>query len=671
MFLPTQHKFSNHVFHRFHWAFCQLETLKHVTQSGVRVILEELPRTLDETYERMLNNINKRNRRLAHHLLQCIAVAVRPLQVEELAEILAFDFDDTGTGWGNIPTSTFHADWRPEDQEEAVLSICSSLIAIVDNQGSRVVQFSHLSVKEFLTSDRLAKSTGNVGRYHILPGPAHSILAQACLRILLRLDDRDDKKSVKDYPLAEYAARHWITHAQFEGVASRVDDDLEYLFDPDKPHFATWTRLYDIDAELGGKLPSEKPNPLYYSALCGLPGLVRRLAAKHWQYINAIGGSLEFPLFAAICRDHLQVARLLLEHGANPTVRDTRGHTALHQVIGRPDGVSLAELLLVFGADVNARRRHDFWTPLHLAANDEEFSVARMLLRHNADVNSLDGNGRAPLHLLSRRETSKSEDDGSDIARLLLEHGAKVDENDKDDATPLHLASYNQKLKIVRVLLEHGAHVNSRTGDGQAPLHLLSRWETSKGEDDGSDIAKQLLFFGANVNENDKDDATPLHLASYNQKLKLVRLLLEHGANADAENDRGETPLQLALTRRGRHDAQDGVDIAQLLLEHGAEAYGRDKYHISASDLACCFGNEKIRQVLLVDGGEFEQENNPDQTAFWVWIEGGYNYLKHSFRELHIFPRVQRGWKGPRQVRHNPVTLRIIPRKAGDGASAA
>ena len=598
MFLPTQHKFSNHVFHRFHWAFCQLETLKHVTQSGVRVILEELPRTLDETYERMLNNINKRNRRLAHHLLQCIAVAVRPLQVEELAEILAFDFDDTGTGWGNIPTSTFHADWRPEDQEEAVLSICSSLIAIVDNQGSRVVQFSHLSVKEFLTSDRLAKSTGNVGRYHILPGPAHSILAQACLRILLRLDDRDDKKSVKDYPLAEYAARHWITHAQFEGVASRVDDDLEYLFDPDKPHFATWTRLYDIDAELGGKLPSEKPNPLYYSALCGLPGLVRRLAAKHWQYINAIGGSLEFPLFAAICRDHLQVARLLLEHGANPTVRDTRGHTALHQVIGRPDGVSLAELLLVFGADVNARRRHDFWTPLHLAANDEEFSVARMLLRHNADVNSLDGNGRAPLHLLSRRETSKSEDDGSDIARLLLEHGALVDENDKDDATPLHLASYNQKLKIVRVLLEHGA-------------------------------------------------------------------------NADAENDRGETPLQLALTRRGRHDAQDGVDIAQLLLEHGAEAYGRDKYHISASDLACCFGNEKIRQVLLVDGGKFEQENNPDQTAFWVWIEGGYNYLKHSFRELHIFPRVQRGWKGPRQVRHNPVTLRIIPRKAGDGASAA
>ena len=160
----------------------------------------------DETYERALEDINKKNQEHARRLLHCLAVAVRPLRVEELAEILAFDFD---VAQGGVPR--FHPNWRPKDQEEAVLSICSSLVTIVDNQGSRVVQFSHPSVREFLTSYRFRTSTGNVSRYHILPGPAHTIFAQACLGILLHMDDRD--LSVKDYPLVEYAARHWIAHA--------------------------------------------------------------------------------------------------------------------------------------------------------------------------------------------------------------------------------------------------------------------------------------------------------------------------------------------------------------------------------------------------------------------------------------------------------------------------
>jgi hypothetical protein len=59
----------------------------------------ELPETLDETYERTLREINKADSELADRLFQCVAVASRPLRVEELAEFLAFDFD-TGT----IPT---------------------------------------------------------------------------------------------------------------------------------------------------------------------------------------------------------------------------------------------------------------------------------------------------------------------------------------------------------------------------------------------------------------------------------------------------------------------------------------------------------------------------------------------------------------------------------------
>jgi hypothetical protein len=95
---------------------------------NLRGILKRLPKTLDETYERVLKDINEDNREHARRLLHCLAVAVRPLRVEELAEILAFDFDDVE---GGIPK--FRADWRSNDQEGAVLSTCSSLISVVDS----------------------------------------------------------------------------------------------------------------------------------------------------------------------------------------------------------------------------------------------------------------------------------------------------------------------------------------------------------------------------------------------------------------------------------------------------------------------------------------------------------------------------------------------------------
>ena len=60
----------------------------------MRRTLEELPESLDETYERVLKEIKKPNHEHALHLLQCLVVAVRPLRVEELAEVLAVDFND-------------------------------------------------------------------------------------------------------------------------------------------------------------------------------------------------------------------------------------------------------------------------------------------------------------------------------------------------------------------------------------------------------------------------------------------------------------------------------------------------------------------------------------------------------------------------------------------------
>ncbi len=280
------------VLNRFRWVFCQLEALRQCLAPRVLHMLKELPETLDETYERMLRDINKANWDHAHRLLQCLTIAVRPLHVAELAEVLAVDFG-TATSEG---TSALNTDWRWEDHQDAVFSACSSLITIVNS--SQVVQFSHFSVKEFLTSSRIADSSAGVSRFHILLGPAHTILAKACLGVLLRLGQFVDEDNVEDkFPLAGYAAEHWVDHAQFENVSSDIREEMEELFDPDKPYFAAWLQVHDIDTppSYGSILyyfafsPSNRTNtatPLYYAALCGFQDVAEQL-------IVAIGGCTE------------------------------------------------------------------------------------------------------------------------------------------------------------------------------------------------------------------------------------------------------------------------------------------------------------------------------------------------------------------------------------------
>ena len=162
-------------------------------------------------------------------------VASRPLQVEELAEMLVFDLST-----GGIPK--LNAGWRWEDQEEAVLSACSSLVSIIIENGSRVVQFSHFSVKEFLTSDRLASCMEEVSWFHIPIEPSHVIFAQACLSVLLCLDDCTDRDSVMTIPLYQYAAEYWFGHAQVGNVESQIKDAMDIFFDMNKPHFSAWVR---------------------------------------------------------------------------------------------------------------------------------------------------------------------------------------------------------------------------------------------------------------------------------------------------------------------------------------------------------------------------------------------------------------------------------------------
>jgi hypothetical protein len=248
-------------------------------------------------------------------------VAIRSLDVKEFAEVLAVDFGDAE----GIPK--LNPSWRWEDHEHAILTSCSSLITIVQTDDSRVVQFSHFSVKEFLTSERLATSSGDVSRYHIVLEPAHTTLAQACMSVLLLPDDRVEENGVgKRSPLAGYAARHWVTHAQFESVSSFLRSAMECLFDLDKPYFSAWLQLYDIDTYSSSQLSSLSSvavptksgvTPLYHAALCGFQELVEHLVVKYPQHVNTESGHYVTPLFAALAGRHFQTAKLLRQNGAH------------------------------------------------------------------------------------------------------------------------------------------------------------------------------------------------------------------------------------------------------------------------------------------------------------------------------------------------------------------
>jgi hypothetical protein len=393
------------------------------------------------TYERILKEIKKPNKRLAQRVLQCLVVAVRPLRVEELAEVLAVDFDDAE----GIPR--LKPDWRWEEQELALLSACSSLIAIVQAGGLRVVQFSHFSVKEFLTSPRFATASGEVSNYHIDLGPSHTILAQACLGVLLQIQVDIGRDTPEDHPLARYAAEHWTTHAQFGEVSSRLHKGMEYLFDANKPHFKVWLTLCDIDTRPDddatffwfarfGKSPAA---PLYYAALCGFHDLVKHLITKPPRDVNADGGYYVRPLVAALAGKHFQTADLLHDNGADP---DVRGESMI--------------------------------SPLHAAAISGNFEAVRILIEYDpADINARDEGGSTPLLWASG---SRYFEDGS-VVRLLLEHGADTNVQNQIGRTPLHRASMIGALEVVRLLLEHGADVEAKNNVGETALQEAADME--------------------------------------------------------------------------------------------------------------------------------------------------------------------------------------------------
>ena len=447
--------------------YCQLDTLRRCFPSSIHKTLNKLPTTLDETYERTLEEIPKEQRQHAHRLFQCLVAAIRPLRVEELAEIFAIGFDqDEGY--------KFMEGWRPEHPEEAILSACSTLITVINNKGPKVVQFSHFSVKEFLVSEHLQTfDVRSIRDYHISLDAAHAILAQGCLTVLLQFDENTDKKRLQGFPLALYAAQHWYHHAIYEDSAPRVKGAMERLFDSSRPYLAAWLWIHDVVRpeyrpsidSLTDQRSRPKESLLYYALFCGQIGLCKHLIATHGTDVNAEYGTYASLLHVVLAKGNLDVISLLLDLGADVDMKNKHKRTPLCEAYrGHGIRLEIMRLLLKRGASPDVWYDEDNLL-LHRASYTGEVEVVRLLLQHNADPNVTASSHRTPLHCTS----------SLDVAQALLEYGADINAL-SDSGTPLFYSSLHGRHDIARLLIEQGADMNIHAPRRLTPLQVARKW---------------------------------------------------------------------------------------------------------------------------------------------------------------------------------------------------
>lgn len=308
------------------------------------------------------------------------------------------------------------------------------------------------------------------------------------------------------------------------------------------------------------------------------------------------------PLYMAAERGDAEAVDLLLGlgAGADVEVHDPLCPTPLHAA-ARSGAHRVMEVLLAGGAEVNVRNLYGE-TPLHLVENCRGAKEAvQLLLEHGAEVDARNEYDETPLHFASRW--------GSEAAmQLLLEHGAEVDARDKAGYTPLCEAAGQGHHKAVQLLLHNGADANAKDQYGYVPLHIAAGAYWQLDEMEGYDSVRmvatvELLISkgGADVNARDSLDGwTPLHCASAEGWVEVAQLLLDNGAQVGAKNTACRTPP---------HNAANGfnggsAEVVRLLVAAGANINAVDNDGDTPVALAALEGNAEPVQALISLGAD-------------------------------------------------------------------
>jgi ankyrin repeat protein/Tol biopolymer transport system component len=187
---------------------------------------------------------------------------------------------------------------------------------------------------------------------------------------------------------------------------------------------------------------------IHEAAQTGNLDRVKALLAEDSRLANALDDSGRTPLHWAARTTHLEIAKLLVAHGADVTIRDVNQVLPLHSAAYRGADAFVA-FMIAEGADVDAKAITGA-TPLHFAVQAGHVRTVDLLVSHDAGLEVTDGLGNSPLLLASSYGLAE-------IVETLLARGADVNRPNSRGDTPLTVAYREDHEQIVELLIDHGA----------------------------------------------------------------------------------------------------------------------------------------------------------------------------------------------------------------------
>ena len=274
----------------------------------------------------------------------------------------------------------------------------------------------------------------------------------------------------------------------------------------------------------------------------------------------------------------LEVVKAFIEAGADINILNKKSISPLHTAIyyGKND---IAKALIEAGANVNTRREDTRESPLLSVASDGDKEIADLLIKNGAELEAIGLSLNTPLLKAFNRGSGLNDEFSASIPLQLIKAGANVNAQNAKGNTALLLAvqrGAKNKLKLIKELLQAGADPNVENSDRDTILHRLSNYHSPDGISSTTlEIVDLLIKSGANVDAVNKSGLTPLCICARMGNFEIAEKLINAGANVNFKNVFGITPMvvlaQTSYMYGNPKNAKRVDKIAAMFEKHGAK----------------------------------------------------------------------------------------------------